>query len=79
MTSVSGTETILVSDTTYSGSAITSNCISPFSSACSVRYDSPSRLGQYDLHLDRTGILRVIHEGQIVGTFDPSVKKKGTK
>ncbi len=65
--------------TTTSGTTLsTSNCIGyPYgiTSYPAYTYSSPSKLGEFDFHLDSCGNLRVIQHGKIVGEFKPKTCK----
>lgn len=55
----------------------TTNCINLPSYTYSNPYNLQSaQYGEFDVHLDRTGVLRVFHGGKLVAQLKPETKKK---
>lgn len=54
----------------------TQNCWFTINPIISYPHYTPlNRLGEFDLHLDSEGNLRVIHKGKLLQTFSPGKKK----
>ncbi len=70
-------------DASPSANTIATNC-SPYSTlgfhynppyySCPCRKDD-LRMGEFDIHLDRTGVLRIMHNGKVVSELKPKAGK----